>query len=285
VPLRFVAEALGTDVKWNEKQRTVNINSANSDSSQQLTLLQQGFAAKTPKEAVQTWAEAVQNRNGAVQFAVLSPALKEKIRSHYEQIHWVTGISSPWVDEFYITKEEKSADNTWKYGVEFQMKTSTGNAGLESASLKVAEMDGSWYITEVLGGTDGVPNAIPDDIHTKDGKVQSLVARMKIGLTKSEISKLIGDKYVEVENAMDGSTMWRYDFAVKDGYVYKATVIDSKEIDQVDSTGLEVGSLHMQLFVGFWDAGTVRDYSLYYKGQDGKIYNYRLYGDGRIQIK
>ncbi|MBP1930566.1 copper amine oxidase N-terminal domain-containing protein [Ammoniphilus resinae] len=155
VPLRVAAEALGADVQWNEKQRTVNINSANSDLSQQLMLLQQGLAAKTPKETVQTWAEAVQNRNGAVQFAVLSPDLKEKTRSHYEQLHWVTGVSSPWVDKVNITKEEKSDDNTWEFEVEFQLKTSTGNAGLESASLKVKEIDGSWYITQVLGGTDG----------------------------------------------------------------------------------------------------------------------------------
>mgnify|MGYP001319030587 CR=1 FL=1 len=171
VPIRWVAEALGAVVTWDEDERSVIIDKAEQDLQQQVDLLQQGLTAETPQEAARTWAKGVKNRNGAVQFAVLSPELKEKTRSHYESIHWVTGVSSPWVDEFHIAKERETGDGSWEFEIEFHLKTSTGDAGMEAASLKVAETEGKWYITQVLGGTAGVPNSVPDEtMLRKSGK-------------------------------------------------------------------------------------------------------------------
>ncbi|MFY9203499.1 MAG: hypothetical protein WAO96_07710 [Limnochordia bacterium] len=71
----------------------------------QVDLLQRAFAPKTPQEAVEKWAAAVKARNGAAQFAVLSPRLRQNLQSEFEALMWVTGTSSPWVDHYAIVGE------------------------------------------------------------------------------------------------------------------------------------------------------------------------------------
>ncbi|MGE5704193.1 MAG: copper amine oxidase N-terminal domain-containing protein [Clostridia bacterium] len=74
VPLRAVAEALGAKVEWDEKNRSISIQTQQqATTEQQIALLEQAVAAKTPKEAAETWVKGVQTRNGALQYAVLSP--------------------------------------------------------------------------------------------------------------------------------------------------------------------------------------------------------------------
>lgn len=282
VPVRSIAEALGAKVNWNEERQTVRIE---SDWEQQISLLQQGYASRTPQEAAQTWAEAVKNRNGAVQFAVLSPELKEQTREHYERIHWVTGISSPWVERFQIADEREAGEHRWEFDLEFQMKTSTGSAGLATARLTAEQIEGTWYITQVLGGTDGVPNVAPDDIRTDAAEVRAVVKKLKLDVSQTDIGQIFGQQYAKVVAALDGSSMWRYDFVDHQGYTAKAASDGTNVMDDVDRSGLESGALRMQLFVE-WDAdGRVREYSLYYLDRDGSIANYRLYADGKIQLK
>ncbi|MFY9564105.1 MAG: copper amine oxidase N-terminal domain-containing protein, partial [Limnochordia bacterium] len=55
----------------------------------QVDLLQRAFAPKTPQEAVEKWAAAVKARNGAAQFAVLSPRLRQNLQSEFEALMWV----------------------------------------------------------------------------------------------------------------------------------------------------------------------------------------------------
>lgn len=44
----------------------------------QIKLLQEAAAPATPREAVEQWAKGLRERNGALQYAVLSPELKEQ---------------------------------------------------------------------------------------------------------------------------------------------------------------------------------------------------------------
>jgi len=79
VPIKWVAEALGAEVKWEAETRSVVIYTYVPESnslSRQITLLQKALAPTTPGEAVEKWAKGVKERNGALQYAVLSPELK-----------------------------------------------------------------------------------------------------------------------------------------------------------------------------------------------------------------
>lgn len=161
VPIRFVAEALGADVNWSESTRSVDINTPELASLQrQVNLLQNALSPATPKEAVEKWAKGVKERNGALQYAVLSPQFKELRLSVYESCNWVTGTSSPWIERYEITKETQTADTAWEYQVSYEYATSTGPTGSGEQKIVVKQYEKAWYITQI-DGEKGFPIVVP----------------------------------------------------------------------------------------------------------------------------
>lgn len=155
VPIRWVAEALDADVQWSEESRSVLINTPQLDLLQrQVRLLEEAIAPKTPREAVETWAKGVKERNGALQYAVLSPELKEQKRDDYENCGWVTGVSSPWIGGYHIISESKTAEDTWTYDIKYSWETSSGRGedSVCTVIVKQYEQNGNknWYVNQVL---------------------------------------------------------------------------------------------------------------------------------------
>jgi hypothetical protein len=151
LPIRSVAEALGAQVTWNASQHTVSIDFPDRESlKRQIELLQGALAPASADEAVQTWAKSVKSRNGAVQYAVLSPSLQAQTAKTYEEMNWVTGLSSPWVDSYEVSAGAQ-ADNkgTKTYEVSFKLKTSTGDAGSGTVKVTVGPQDDKWFITDL----------------------------------------------------------------------------------------------------------------------------------------
>jgi len=76
--VRHVAEALGAKVEWDAQNRAVSIHSHRpSLAEQRIGLLEEALSPATPRDAVEKWAKGVMARNGALQYAVLSPELRE----------------------------------------------------------------------------------------------------------------------------------------------------------------------------------------------------------------
>jgi len=152
VPVRWVAEALGAEVKWEAETSSVVIYAytPGSDSlARQIILLQKALAPTTPGEAVEKWARGVKGRNGALQYAVLSSELKKQKLSGYERVGWVTGVSSPWVESLKISNGVKMQDGTWEYEVQFTQVASTGPAGTFVAKVTVKQDGQNWYISQI----------------------------------------------------------------------------------------------------------------------------------------
>lgn len=150
-PVRWVAAALGADVTWEEATRTVRVDVPQLASlERQINLLHNALAPTSPREAVEKWATGVNTRNGALQYAVLSPELKEQKRSEYEECGWVTGWSSPWVERYEITRETRGEDGTREYEVRFEMMASTGPAGSYTARVTVKQYEQHWFVAETV---------------------------------------------------------------------------------------------------------------------------------------
>ena len=130
---------------------------------QRISLLEKHLTPQTAQETVLTWAKGVQTRNGALQFALLSPELQTKMKADYLAMNWVTGVSSPWVESYKITRKIQQ-DEGWEFEIEYQMMTSTGSAGTETERIQVAKLKGDceplsskanrtslegWYITQL----------------------------------------------------------------------------------------------------------------------------------------
>lgn len=95
----------------------------------QLMSFMTGLMVSEPKLAVELWILGVNNRSGAVQYAMLSPLLQKKSRSKFEQTRWITGQSSPSVSNFRFTKVEKLSESKMQYTVEYDLWASYGNFG------------------------------------------------------------------------------------------------------------------------------------------------------------
>lgn len=173
VPVRWVSEALGAKVDWYETSRSVVVNSPELASLQnRVILLQKALSPAAPKEAVEKWAKGIKERNGALQYSVLSPEFKELRLSGYESSNWVTGTSSPWVERYEITKETQTGDTTWEYEVRYEWATSTGPAGSAIQKIVVKQYENAWYITQI-DGERGFPIVVPSGWSKKyDGTME-----------------------------------------------------------------------------------------------------------------
>lgn len=150
VPVRWVAEALGADVRWDGKKQSVYIEDNRRQSLQErVQLLEQFHAPASGKETAETWAKAVQMRNGAVQYSLLSPEMQKATLAQFEEIHWVPGVSSPWTEKYSVTPLSVKNKNEESFSIEFQLATSTGDAGSGKVKITVTEQNGEWRITEI----------------------------------------------------------------------------------------------------------------------------------------
>lgn len=126
-----------------------------------IALLEKALSPQTAQEAALVWAKGVQTRNGALQFAVLSPELQTQMKADYLAMNWVTGVSSPWVESYKITSQVQQGEG-WEFEIEYQMMTSTGPAQTETDRIRVAQLDGDrtslegWYITQLSSAAKAI---------------------------------------------------------------------------------------------------------------------------------
>lgn len=107
-------------------------------------------------EAIKLWGRGEQTRNGALQYAALSPQLRQEAdkSNRVRQTYWVTGFSSPWVGPITIINQDKLSDNKIEYTLTFPELTSappntTATEKMVVEKLLYSGQEG-WYITQIL---------------------------------------------------------------------------------------------------------------------------------------
>jgi hypothetical protein len=124
-------------------------------------LLEKAFASTSAKQAIDAWAKALQQRNGALQYALLSKELRAKYYFVMGELHWVTGSSGPSIEHFSIT-EKKSSDSKVEYSVDFAIINSGKEKQTEQAEVSVEWEDGKWVITSIaFNGKDSLAIGAP----------------------------------------------------------------------------------------------------------------------------
>lgn len=110
------------------------------------------FGGATPINTAQLWAEGVQKRNGALQYAVLCDNLKRNFEAEMNQngnYAWVTGVSSPWVTKYEVTNIKKINDTTCEITVKFQWATSAGESEPTEKVLTIGIQNNKWCINNI----------------------------------------------------------------------------------------------------------------------------------------
>ncbi|MBY0120537.1 hypothetical protein [Bacillus sp. S/N-304-OC-R1] len=125
-----------------------------SSIEEQLEMLEMGIVSTNPDLTVETWANAVKLRNGALQYALLTKDAKASVKELFEKYHWVTGVSSPWVESSKVISKKENNDKTIQYVVEFRLATSTGYGGKDYAALTLVKMGDQWFINTIKSASD-----------------------------------------------------------------------------------------------------------------------------------
>lgn len=109
------------------------------------------FGALTPDDAALLWGKGVKERNGALQYAVMSDELKKTYKEHLDKNYpaWVTGFSSPWVEKVDIIESKSVSKGEYEVVMQFELATSAGSEGKHLAKLSVYNEGRFWVVNNV----------------------------------------------------------------------------------------------------------------------------------------
>jgi hypothetical protein len=137
------------------KQISATVATADSDKYEIRSKLLMETTDKTgvgsPEAAAIVWADGLKARSAAMQYTVMTKDLKADYAKQLETTfpNWVTGVSSPWIESYSITKSVKVDEDNTRYRIKFNTATSTGPAGTYEAMLSVTEEGKFWRIEQV----------------------------------------------------------------------------------------------------------------------------------------
>lgn len=148
VPIQVISEKFGAEVTWDAENNTVRILTAKTQAQDsRVSGLEEALAAKDAVSAARTWAEGVKTRNGALQYAVMTPELKKEWYQKLAEGNWTTGTSSPWVEKYEVNEKSKIDDETIKYEVAFTYTDSTKSTFVTREYVTVKKQDDNWHVS------------------------------------------------------------------------------------------------------------------------------------------
>lgn len=114
--------------------------------------LENYFDRSSPEKVAALWCEAVMKRNGALEYALYSDALKAETYDVFVELDWHTGVSSPHAVEFAVENAQPTGDAVI-VPVALRMVASGGVDGIEPYILTLRQtqlnVNEDWYITAV----------------------------------------------------------------------------------------------------------------------------------------
>ncbi|NOU93040.1 hypothetical protein GC093_07305 [Paenibacillus sp. LMG 31456] len=152
VSLRSLVEQLRGKVTYKDNSIYVTMPES-SNLSMQVRSLENALEAESPEEAVRTWIRGVQKRSGAIQYAVLSPDLRQKTKQEFEDHFWVTGVSSPHMGKVeHLHTKEVSPDKV-QVSFDYPLVVMNGTIGKGSACILVEKINREssdyWAISDI----------------------------------------------------------------------------------------------------------------------------------------
>ena len=145
VPQTYFSAVLKEDVFYDgDALRIFKIESVNEGTfDQQIAEFE---SPSTAENAVNMYVKAIEERKGALQYALFSDKLKAEKRAGFEEMYWVTGVSSPWINDYEI---KDTGNNT--YNIVFHWATSAGKLPDTKTIVTVEKIPQQefWQIAEV----------------------------------------------------------------------------------------------------------------------------------------
>ena len=143
----------------------------------QVEQLEAALAQDDPLGAAKAWANAVKRRNGAWQYALMTPELRAEHHRQLAENNWSTGTSRPWIQGFTVVERDKVDPETFIYDVNYVYTDSTGTTFNVRETVVVKESEGKWLVAAVESAPD-ICGQI-SEITTLDGRTRIFVEDKK----------------------------------------------------------------------------------------------------------
>jgi len=145
VPIEYFSQVLNEDVSYDGTAVRL-YKYTTKDESQFSNQIVEFRLPTSSEQCVQMYANAVKERKGAIEYALYSEKLRAAAKANFEDLNWVTGVSSPWVTGYDIKNTSKG-----NYDIVFHWATSAGKAPDSTTKVTVGNIADQeyWQITGV----------------------------------------------------------------------------------------------------------------------------------------
>ncbi len=154
LPMDWLEELFYANVDYNEAANRLSIKARDQqETERQIAAIEGRLIPATPEEAIKLWGRGEQTRSGALQYAALSPEMRQQADKRILEAGWVTGFSSPRVGPITVKEEKALSDQAVEYTVTFPELTSDPFTPIATEKMVVEkfDLDGKegWFITEM----------------------------------------------------------------------------------------------------------------------------------------
>ncbi len=121
----------------------------------QLELLYEAMATGEAAEAVESWARGITLKNGSLQYAALSPELRNKTFDLYSAVDWQPEIPNYfWINRYQISEIEEYDENIRIYQVNFEFLNIYDDSYEIEVEVFAEKQDEYWFIKSVESESD-----------------------------------------------------------------------------------------------------------------------------------
>ena len=157
LPMDWLEYLFDASVSYDDKTNLLSIKTPDiAKIKADIAVIENALVPSSADEALKLWGRGEQTRNGALQYAALSPALRlEADKSSYvHESYWVTGFSSPWMGPITITSRKEQSSTQITYTISYPEITSSppNTTGTETLVIEKILNNGQegWYITQIV---------------------------------------------------------------------------------------------------------------------------------------
>lgn len=100
-------------------------------------------------QAAELYGFGLQHRNASIQYSIFSKEFKKVMYPQFVELNWVTGVSSPWITKYEVTKETVINPNSEVIEMRIDSATSNGPEPAMLLTISLVKDHNSWVITGV----------------------------------------------------------------------------------------------------------------------------------------
>jgi len=249
LPMDWLEYLFNARVSYNEASNMLSIQTPDLEQiKSEIERIENTLIPDSADEAVKLWGRGEQTRNGALQYAALSPQLRQEAdRSAYvRQSYWVTGCSSPQVGPITIESRNELSDTKIEYTITFPEIFSGQTHAIATEKMVVEKLlvNGSegWFITQMLqsSGYGIIDNnaSLAAEIIEQDDYLRALATAQKSVKTEEIV---VDDKVSNEQTALSWMVAWfdMYKALPRDNMAHISDgEVDSLKITQVSKEGM-----------------------------------------------